>query len=183
MVEFVTTGEAGAADPSQGCGERVVVTFQLAVAIGQGHPQQIENFGIEPTGKTSIGQQANAGSLFGLCLQHIGQCLCGEDEQGHVDPLAGTAELFADPDQSVSGMFPGMRCEQHLDACSTHARALHVLWGFATSESAVLGPTRAITPELRKFPPEDPGQLTTLDAQQVIDVAAGHRRIGIAVDA
>ena len=109
---------------------------------------------------------------------------CAEkNKQRHIDCVFGAEQILADPIQPMLGMILGLRCEQHLDAGVVDVCTLHPHGGFAAAKKAVCASTGTIAPELFELLSKNIGQWGTVDAHQMIHVAARFRCIGIAVDA
>ena len=76
----------------------------------------------------------------------------------------------------------GMGREQHLHLTVSHSCALDSTGVLATSKSTVFFSSSAIAPELFEFHAKNVGQFCTVQAQQVIHVAAALAGISVAMD-
>ncbi|CAI8165678.1 MAG: Uncharacterised protein [Synechococcus sp. CC9902] len=76
-----------------------------------------------------------------------------------------------------------MGSEQHFHHVLSHLCALDTSGLFATAKAAVFCSPWAISPEFFEFDVKNMGQFCTVQAQQVIHIAAGCGVTGITVDA
>ena len=88
-MELVATCKVGSADAFEGLTQRLITRFHLAGVIRKSDPQQIEHLREGAARKPRIGDEPDFNASLDLFPQHVGESLCGEHKQAHINVLFG----------------------------------------------------------------------------------------------
>ena len=88
-MQLVPACKTRAANAFEGLIQRLITRFYLAGVIWKAESQQVEHFREGSARKTRIGDHPDFYASLDLFPQHVGESLCGEHKQAHINVLFG----------------------------------------------------------------------------------------------